>query len=272
MITSMCQRELFVTLMGYDVRCGRHVKISDPSTVDYSKEYMCVSTTDKSGGINEKWVAYDPKALNVPRRQPSEIVDISHFDTFTYSNAGDFKIDNSTPSLVNFDRTEFSDNTKAEEVTFEPYECTDAINFSGDDFGLTLISGIPGLIPTEERIAEVFGSMAKRLDDAYSKGKFTEDEYNELNDMIAKGMEQETARAERAKAFKKVIAEHMKIYNTPYSASSPDLALRRVRESIMSPEQFLAYQEAKVTDYVKKFCQYDRSAILNMFNSVRYGK
>ena len=41
-----------------------------------------------------------------------------------------------------------------------------------------------GGIPTKERISEYYGNMARRLDVAYSDGKFTKSEYYELNKML----------------------------------------------------------------------------------------
>lgn len=83
-----------------------------------------------------------------------------------------------------FDELDLSDNAEKEfesGINTKPYECTDVINFSGDlSICVRLASDIHGGIPTEERIAEFYGGMAKRPDDAYSEGKFTKDNTTSL--------------------------------------------------------------------------------------------
>lgn len=239
MITSMGKNELYKTLLGYD---------------------------KQTAAFSHKPVSQISKQ-NVPLNNAG----FTDCDIFTYSS--DFKKDNNPSSELIFDRRfdelELSDNTEKElenGASTEPYECTDVINFSSDmSIRVRLASGIHGGIPTEERIAEFYGGMAKRLDDAYSEGKFTKDEYDELNGMIADGMEWETKCAENLKAFHAVSA---KMFNH----SDSETEKLSMRMSIMTPEQCRAEMRSQIADYVKKFCQYDRSAILNMFNSVRYGK
>ena len=68
--------------------------------------------------------------------------------------------------------------------------------------GLTL--GMDNGIPTKERIAEYYGRMAKRLDEAYEAGKFTKEEYDYLNAGIAERMEHSTACAEDTAARRAV--------------------------------------------------------------------
>ena len=120
-------------------------------------------------------------------------------------------------------------------------------------------------IPTEERIAEYYGKLAKRLDAAYAEGKFTKEEYDELNKTITDGMEWETGRAERLKAR---FAIGAKIGNLPYKQS-----IERIKRlNVMTPEQYQAEMRAEIAEYVSKYTRYDRGAILKMFNSIRYGK
>ncbi|MDE6593743.1 MAG: hypothetical protein K2K57_11870 [Oscillospiraceae bacterium] len=61
---------------------------------------------------------------------------------------------------------------------------------------------------TKEQIATYYGDMAKRLDEAYAAGKFTEEEYKELNDGIMEHFDKVITQCERSVARREVtIAE-----------------------------------------------------------------
>ncbi|MDE7294881.1 MAG: hypothetical protein K2N72_10705, partial [Oscillospiraceae bacterium] len=129
----------------------------------------------------------------------------------------------------------------------------------------TIGSRMKNGIPPEERIAEYYGKLAKRLDAAYAEGKFTKEEYDELNKTIADGMEWETTCAERNKAERAIAAKRG---NLPRKQS-----IERIKRlNVMTPEQYQAEMRAEIAEYVSKYTRYDRSAILKMFNSIRYGK
>lgn len=89
--------------------------------------------------------------------------------------------------------------------------------------------------------------------------------------MIADGIEWETKCAENFKAFHALYSKNISDWVSGKS-NSIDFELRSIRGRIMTPEQLMAERETQIAGYARKYCQYDRSAILNMFNSVRYGK
>ena len=254
MITSMSKAELYRTIMGYDSPVYNR-----PTTVTAE----IAGNSSAAGSVNWKTIGGNQK--------PSGTVTPANMDTFTYSDNVKVNYGNFLGLTIerNTDRLEISDEAKAASEANQyivPYELSDVINFKGDiHFRARIESGIPGCIPTEERIAETYGNMAKRLDAAYAEGKFTKDEYDELNSMIAEHMEWETTCAENNKAFLAISARK---YNQPYKQS-----VERIRrENAMTPEQLREEMQVQISDYVRKYCQYDRSAILNMFNSIRYGK
>lgn len=63
---------------------------------------------------------------------------------------------------------------------------------------------------TKEQLATHFGDMAKRLDEAYAQGKFTEDEYNELNSGLLESFDSAITRCERRAASAEIIKENMR--------------------------------------------------------------
>lgn len=63
---------------------------------------------------------------------------------------------------------------------------------------------------TKEQLATHFGGMAKRLDEAYAQGKFTEDEYNSLNEELLEYYDRSITRCERRAATDEVVKENMR--------------------------------------------------------------
>ncbi|MDE7295367.1 MAG: hypothetical protein K2N72_13165 [Oscillospiraceae bacterium] len=63
---------------------------------------------------------------------------------------------------------------------------------------------------TKEQLATHFGDMAKRLDEAYAQGKFTESEYNELNAGLMESFDNAITKCERRAASCEVIKENMR--------------------------------------------------------------
>ena len=254
MITSMNKADLYRTIFGVSDKYNPYIK-KTKITVDIPDH---PSAPDK---IDWRTIGETAK--------PSETVTPVNTDTFTYSD--DVKVSYGDFSGLTFerntDRLEISDEAKAalEDQDFEPYKCSEVLNFSGNgDFRAKISSCIKGGIPTEERIAETYGNMAKRLDAAYAEGKFTKEEYDELNKKIADGMEWETSCAEYNKALKSVLAKR---YNAPYKQS-----IERIRRvNAMTPEEYQAELQAEIASCISRF-SYDRGAIQKMFNSIRYGK
>ena len=257
MITSMNKADLYRTIFGFSDDHNPYIK-KTKITVDIP-DHPSAPAPDK---INWRTIGETAK--------PSETVTPANMDTFTYSddvkvNYGDFS---GLSFKRNTDRLELSDAEKAalEDQDFEPYECSEVLVFdpSHGYFYTKLESRIKGCIPTEERIADIYGNMAKRLDAAYAEGKFTKEEYDELNKRIADGMDHEISCSEEKKALRYVLAKR---YNAPYKQS-----IERIRRvNAMTPEEYQAELQAEIASCISRF-SYDRGAIQKMFNSIRYGK
>ena len=130
---------------------------------------------------------------------------------------------------------------------------------------VSLGSGMAGCIPTKERISEYYGNMAKRLDTAYSDGKFTKDEYDELNKILEEHMEHSTVCAERKAARRAIGGERGSL--SP-AAARPVI----LKQLSMTSEGYMAEMDAKISDYVEKYFKIDRNSLMQLFNSFRYGK
>lgn len=176
---------------------------------------------------------------------------------------------------TNKDRFESSDSAVYEQSE-SGAKNTDRFEYSGDDdidfndkcvtmyiqsrtlANLTL--GMDNGIPTKERIAEYYGRMAKRLDEAYEAGKFTKEEYDYLNAGIAERMEHSTACAEDSAARRAVGYKNSMSFET------------FKRHASMTREELHEEIEAEVRDYIERYFKIDRKALMEMFNNVRYAK
>ncbi|MCH5349325.1 MAG: hypothetical protein J1E40_08375 [Oscillospiraceae bacterium] len=238
MITSMSQSELYKTLLGhyrpqYEVVNGRMVE----KAVD--------KTTAGSYGKNA-----DVQDVNLKDMQVyADISQIPKRDRFELSEGTGY----TTGSIME------------DKDLFAPYECTEAIDFNCTDIRAGIESGYVNGVVDKKRIAEYYGNMAKRLDEAYEEGKFTKEEYDELNEMINSQMEREISCAERRKAF-------LELGKKRYSLSPVAAKEVILREQSMTPEERFAERQQMISDYVEKYFKIDRTSLLELFNKIRYGK
>ena len=239
MITSMNRNELYKTLVGH-----------------YKPNYTPDNKSAEKTAENDEKITVPEKALNI--KSLSVYKDLSseqNADRFVSSG----KIDYQTYDLGT---TGGKNRTILE---FIPYDAKDAVNFMDSDIQLELERGYTNGVVTKERIAEYYGAMAKRLDTAYAEGKFTKDEFDELNEMIEKQVEREAYLTENKTAF---YALGRKRYSL-----SPEAAAEIVKmEKNLTPMERLAAREQEIRDYAEKYCKIDRAALMQLFNSVRYGK
>ena len=113
-------------------------------------------------------------------------------------------------------------------------------------------------------MAERCGDLGKHLDENYAAGKVTKKEYDELNVSLAKYIEAMAVKNERGKAFMAIGAEW---------GSSPLKSYEHYLESMSkTPEQYQQDLQDQITSLVESKFKIDRNLLLEMINSVRYGK
>lgn len=236
MITSMNSNELYKTLVG-------HYKPNYHSAADNNEPVKAVRAVT---AIPENAV----KLNDMPVYK--DISDEPDTDRFVFSDSKVFQ---------NQD-IELSGNNEIKEM---PYEASDAIDFGCTDIRAELESGYTNGLVTKERIAEFYGAMAKRLDDAYTEGKFTDSEYGELSEMIEARVEKQATLTERLTASYALGKER--------GSLSPAAAKEAVlRKQSMTSEEFMAEQDKLINEYVEKYFKIDRTSLMKLFNSIRYGK
>ncbi len=153
------------------------------------------------------------------------------------------------------------------------YKGRDIFEHSGDDVydtssvtALFKTSGYSYIIgngdrPSNEQLAEHFGGIGKRLDEAYAQEKFTEQEYDELNASLNEYIENRTHSAENVRAFYQICKEEINsgepIINDSNTADIDNIFAKR---------------QAKIDNYVTDFFKINRDLLHQMINIVRYGK
>ncbi|MDE7302602.1 MAG: hypothetical protein K2N60_04705 [Oscillospiraceae bacterium] len=249
-ITSMSNRELYKTLTGYDYPNGakstdsaknmKFVELNEP--FDIGK-----NTVDPTRLSN-----VDPEIMQKIKLQKGDTSILKSRDSFEYSGGNFFKKTEADKAKTSADRPRYSNDIDFNDSYVKMVIYSRSFN--------DLSSGIVGGVPTKERIAEHYGKMAKRLDAAYAEGKFTKEEYDYLNKGIAERMEHSAACAEETAAGRSAG------YDRTMSQKASEKYLA------MSKEERREYMQSQISDYIDKYYKIDRTSLMKLFNSVRYGK
>jgi hypothetical protein len=105
---------------------------------------------------------------------------------------------------------------------------------------------------SNEELARRFGEIGARLDEAYKEGKFTEDEYNELNAGLTELISVTKARNDKAKASREFAREHQ-----PFEMYTPEeltrLKNRTKEEEKAESDEWKAYRKAEIDKIIARF-------------------
>ncbi len=162
----MSNRELYKTLTGYDYPHG--AKSEDSTKNIRFVELNETLDIDKNTGYSKMLIADTDIPSTVKLRNGNNGI-LRSRDSFEWSDGKNNKTSADRPKYSN--DIDFND------------KYVQMVIYSRNFYELS--SGIEGGVPTKERIAEYYGKMAKRLDEAYAEGKFTKEEYDYLNEGIA---------------------------------------------------------------------------------------
>lgn len=125
---------------------------------------------------------------------------------------------------------------------------------------------IKALRMSNEQLSQHFGDIGKRLDEAYAQGKFTEEEYNELNAGLDEYIEHATSQTEKMRAVWETGKQNM---DGRFQAMKTD-EYHPLTET-RSVEEIKAEKAAEINNYVKNVCGIDRDMLRSMIHLVRYG-
>lgn len=243
-ITSMSNRELYKTLTGYDFpnsngdnKANNSEKPKSAELNDVQNNGEHIKLFELSAADLERITLSEDKSKIIPK----------NFDTFV--------------SSVNIDRSQ-----SLKKISSDRFEMKNDIDFN-DKYTDMVISTRSlmatcngGSVPTKESIAKYYGDMAKRLDTAYSEGKFTKEEYEYLNNGIAERMEHAADCAEETAAFFEVSHDRSMSLNSFEKSAN------------MTRDERKADLRAEINSYIEKYFKIDRKSLLAMFNAIRYGK
>lgn len=243
-ITSMSNRELYKTLTGYDFPNS-----NGDNKASNSENTKFVELNDSHN---------DSKQINFLELSAAELEKITLSEDKSKITPKNF---DSFVSSANIDRSQLTKN-----ISSDRFELKNDIDFN-DRYTDMVISTRSlmatcngGSVPTKESIAKYYGDMAKRLDAAYSEGKFTKEEYEYLNKGIAERMEHAADCAEETAAFFEVSHDR-------------SMSLNSFEKSMdMTREERKADLKEAIDSYINRYTKIDRASLLAMFNSARYGK
>ena len=146
---------------------------------------------------------------------------------------------------------------KARELSMLMDERDDALRSQLKEFSLTI---------SRDQLAAHFGEVGRKIDEAFSEGSITRQEYEDLNAGLKKYTETVTAREERRAAVQEVLRGNAKAMD----------AMMRRGASQKEIEEFAKWNRETLSDrideLVKKSKEYDRELMAALIERVRGGE
>ena len=146
---------------------------------------------------------------------------------------------------------------KARELAMLMDERDDALRSQLKEFSLTI---------SRDQLAEHFGEVGRKIDEAFSEGSITRQEYEDLNAGLKKYTATVTAREERRAAVQEVLRGNAKAMD----------AMMRRGASQKEIEEFAKWNRETLSDrideLVKKSKEYDRELMAALIERVRGGE
>lgn len=118
-----------------------------------------------------------------------------------------------------------------------------------------------GLGMSDSEIAEHVGGIGKRLDEAYSSGKFTKEEYDELNQSLDDYAVKLANKSKRMEAS----------WSLTRNLTPAGFSMITQKAETMTAEEYLADRKAEIDAYIKQN-PIDMNFIFKLINSFRFGK
>ncbi|MDE7288936.1 MAG: hypothetical protein K2N71_05450 [Oscillospiraceae bacterium] len=117
-----------------------------------------------------------------------------------------------------------------------------------------------GLGMSDNEIAEHVGGIGKRLDEAYASGKFTKEEYDELNASLNDYAVKLANKSKRMEAS----------WSLTRNLSPLEFSMKTQKAESMNAKDYLADRKAEIDAYIKQN-PVDMEFIFKMINAVRRG-
>ncbi|MDR0987209.1 MAG: hypothetical protein LBL98_05905 [Ruminococcus sp.] len=123
---------------------------------------------------------------------------------------------------------------------------------------------------TDEELAKRFGEIGARLDTAYKEGKFTEDEYNELNAGLTELISVTKARNDKAKASREFAREHQPFEAIYNPEELTRLKNRTKEEEKAESDEWKAYRKAEIDKIIARIAETNPlESLLALVNNYR---
>lgn len=148
-----------------------------------------------------------------------------------------------------------------EEVSATASNLSALMNENGVDICTKVIFGM-----SEEQLAEHFGNIGKQIDDAFSAGEITQQEYDDLNLGLEKYTEVIAGKAERHTAMWEVVKQNTQAIWTKFtsgmSAEEVDNRAEEIKETLHN----------QINKFIEEYCSIDRSLLNALITRVRSGE
>jgi len=209
-------------------------------------------------GAPQKNLHCDPKAI-LSAMSPDAVTQEmkNRFDTVEISGA----VENA--SVVSFKEIEKAESTQFtnETVSEAARKLSALMDENGADINFRVSLGM-----SEAQLAEHFGAIGKQIDDAFSAGQITQQEYDDLNLGLEKYTEAMSSKSERTAAMWEIAKQNaqatlMKIRSGASKEEMADHA-ESIKENL----------QAQISKFVEDFCSIDRSLLNSLITRVRGGE
>jgi hypothetical protein len=171
------------------------------------------------------------------------------------------------PSAAESDPKAFDSNGKRLLDRFEHIEnnpCTSSVySLFKTGNGLYAYSYRINHFKTDDDFVRYFGDIGRRLDEAFAQGKFTEDEYNQLNASFAEYIAEMKTKSDYRRAELELANSRKFTFETNQTASTPE-------EDVAIAERFMAEKQKAIDSILNRAgFRVEFEKIMEMINQYR---
>ncbi|MBQ4100791.1 MAG: hypothetical protein IJC83_04505 [Oscillospiraceae bacterium] len=146
-----------------------------------------------------------------------------------------------------------------EEVSESARYLSALMNENGNDICTKVFFGM-----SETQLADHFGNIGKQIDNAFSNGEITKQEYDDLNLGLANYTEAICVKAERSTAMWEVVKQNVQALSAKFmgGVSSNETDSEKISETLHN----------RITEFVEEYCSINRSLLNTLIARVRSGE
>ncbi len=195
------------------------------------------------------------------RLREFDTVTLSTKDVPTYGGIVIFREDNHLPAWLREQDAKLSVSFTGENVSEAARGLSYLMDENDAEMGLQISFGM-----SHEQLAEHFGSIGKKIDEALAAGSISQQDYNDLNRGLESYTQAISSKAEREAASWEVVKQNAqsirKLIESGASKEEIKVRAKQIRDTLQD----------RISQFVKDFCFIDRSALAKLILQVRSGQ